>query len=101
MLGLVLLTDPGTQQEELFIGLLLVLAAGLSSCALLAVTPRTGSPLADTLRAIRRGLLFGLAWAGAAILQLNGALTPPNLGFLLLVLLIVETIFLARRQHPA
>jgi drug/metabolite transporter (DMT)-like permease len=98
---LVLTTDPGTQQEELFVGLLLVLASGLASSAFLAFGRRTDSPLADTLRALRRGLLFGLAWAGVAVLQINAALTPTNVGFLLLVLLIVEMIFLARRQHPA
>lgn len=100
MAALVFFTDPGTQQEELFVILLLVMSGGLGSAALLAFTPRTGSGLTDTLRGLRRGTLFGMAWAGAAILQLNAALTPPNLGFLLLVLLIVETIFLARRQNP-
>jgi drug/metabolite transporter (DMT)-like permease len=97
---LVLFTNPDTRVEELFIGFLLALATGLGTAAFLAFSRRTASPLADSFRAFRRGLLFGLAWSGAAILQLNGALSPTNLGFLLLVLLIVETIFLARRQHP-
>jgi len=98
---LVLFTDPDTRVEELFVGFLLAAAAGLGTAVHVAFGPRTHSPLIDALRALRRGLLFGLAWAGAAVLQLNGAMSPTNVGFLLLVLVIVETIFLARRQHPA
>ena len=98
---LVFTTDPGQREEELFAGLLLVLAGGLSSTAMLLFGRRTESPLADTLRAFRRGLLFGLACSGAMVLRMNAALSLPNLGFLLLLLLIAETIFLAQRQHPA
>jgi len=99
--ALVFTTDPGQREQELFAGLLLLFSGSLSTTAILLFGRRTESALADTLRAFRRGLLFGLACAGAAALQLNAALSPPNLGFLLLVLLIVEMIFLARRQHPA
>ncbi|MFI5267406.1 MAG: hypothetical protein ACHQ7M_08525, partial [Chloroflexota bacterium] len=99
--ALVFTTDPGQREEELFLGLVLIVAAGLSSTAILLFGRRTEFPLADTLRAFRRGLLFGLACSGALVLQLNAALSLPNLGFLVLVLLIVEMVFLARRQHPA
>lgn len=99
--ALVFTTDPGQREEELFVALLLVVAAGLGSTAILLFGRRTESPLADTLRALRRGVLFGLACSGALALQLNAALSLPNLGFLLLVLLIVEMVFLARRQYPA
>jgi drug/metabolite transporter (DMT)-like permease len=101
MAALVLATDPDTHREELFIGLLLIAATGLGWATTLIFGRRTGSPLADTLRALRRGLLFGLACCGAAVLQINNAFNAPNLVFLLLVLLIVEMIFVASRQHPA
>ena len=82
------------------LALVLLAAAGLGSIFALALGAHTGSALADSLRALRRGVLFGLACAGTVVLQLNAALSPTNLAFLLLVLLIVEMIFLARRQHP-
>lgn len=97
---LVLTTDPDPRQERIFIALVLLSAAGLGSIFATAFGIRTGRPLADALRALRRGVLFGLACAGVVVLQLNVALSPTNLAFLLLVLLIVEMIFLARRQHP-
>lgn len=99
--ALVFATDPEPREERLFVLLLLVLAAGLSTSAMLLLGRRTDSAVADTLRACRRGLLFGLACSGAVVLQLNAALSAPNVGFLLLLLLIVEMIFLARRQNPA
>lgn len=99
--ALVFATDPAPRQQELFVALVLVLAAGLSTTAILLLGRRGDSPVADALRALRRGILFGLACSGAVVLQLNAALSPPNLGFLLLLLLIVEMIFLARRQNPA
>jgi hypothetical protein len=99
--ALVFTTDPDPREEELLAGLVVVIAAGLGATAILLFGRRSDSPLADTLRAFRRGLLLGLACSGAIVLQLNAALSAPNLGFLLLVLLIVEMVFLARRQHPA
>lgn len=99
--ALVVTTDPSQREEQLAIALLLVVGSGLGSGMLLVFGRRGGSPLADTVRALRRGVLFGLACCGVAVLQLNGALNPGNLGFLLLVLLIAEMIFLARRQNPA
>ncbi len=101
LISLVTLADPGTREQELFVGLLLVLGAGIACSALLLLSPRSDSPLADMLRALRRGVLFGLACSGAVVLQLNGAFTAPNLAFLLLMLLIFEMVFLARRQNPA
>jgi hypothetical protein len=100
MAVLVLFTDPDAREEQLFISLLLIAATGLGWAAMLVFGRRTGAALNDTLRALRRGILFGLACSGAAILQVNAALNPPNLTFLLLVLLIVEMIFVARRQNP-
>ena len=103
LLALVILvatTDPGVREQELAVGLLLVVATGLSASTLLIFGRKTASPVADTLRALRRGLLFGLACGGAAVLQLNGALNAGSLAFLLVLLAIVEMIFLARRQHP-
>jgi len=97
---LVLTTDPSPENEQRFVGLVLMLGACLGSAFALTFGRRTDHSLADTFRALRRGALLGLACAGAAVLQLNAAFTPPNLAFLLLVLLIVEMIFLARRQHP-
>lgn len=91
---LVTTSDPGQREQEVFVGLLLGLSTGLGSTVFLAAG-------AGGFRGLRRGLLFGLGCAGAAVLQINAALSAPNLGFLLLVLAIVETIFLARRQHPA
>ncbi len=97
--ALVLLTDPGLREQELFVGILLVATGGLAAGVLLAFGKAT--TLGATLRALRRGLLFGLGCAGAVVLQLNGALNLPNLAFLALVLLIAEMVFLARRQNPA
>jgi len=91
---LVAATDPGPREEQLFILLLLVLVAGVASAGLLLFG-------LGSLRAFRRGLLLGLAVCGAAVLQMNASLSAPNLAFVLLVLLIVELIFLARRQNPA
>jgi len=99
LLAVVLLTDPGVREQELFVGLLLVACAGLAAAVMLAANKAAN--LASTLRALRRGLLCGLACAGLVVLQLNGAFSIPNLTFLLLVLLIAEMVFLARRQNPA
>jgi hypothetical protein len=98
--ALVLMVDPGEREEQVFVGLLLVLMGGLGTTCMLLFGRRSASPMADTGRAVRRGVLFGLACGGAAALQFAKGLSAPNLGFLLLVLLIVEMIFLARRQHP-
>ncbi|MBV8087668.1 MAG: hypothetical protein JO247_22910 [Chloroflexi bacterium] len=97
--ALVLTRDPGKQAEQLFAVLALCSAAGLGSAAVLAFGRRTASPVMDLLRALRRGALVGLACAGAVALQFSGAFTPANLAFLLLVLLIAEMIFVARRQN--
>jgi len=96
---LVLTRDPDVPGERAFVGLALAAAAGLASAIVLAFGRRTGSPIFDMLRGFRRGALFGLACAGVVVLQLNAAFNPANLAFLLLVLLIVEMIFLARRQN--
>lgn len=98
--ALVLTTDPDPRQERIFVALVLLSAAGFGSVLFRVFDGRTDRPLADSLRALRRGLLLGLACAGAIVLQLNAALSTTNVAFLLLVLLIVEMIFLARRQHP-
>lgn len=97
---LVLTADPDPRQERIFVALVLLAGAGVGSIFATAFSVRTDRPLTDSLRALRRGILFGLACAGVVVLQLNAAVTPTNLAFLLLVLLIVEMIFLARRQHP-
>jgi hypothetical protein len=97
---LVLTTEPGPREERIFVALVLISSAGLGSIFARAFGAHTDRPLADSLRALRRGVLLGLAFAGAIVLQLNAALSPTNVAFLLLVLLIVEMVFLARRQHP-
>ena len=98
---LVLRTDPNQSTEQLFICLLAAAVTGVGAAGNLLLGAHGASPLADALRAFRRGTLAGLAAAGAVVLQLNGAFSPANLTFLLLVLLIIEMIFLARRQDPA
>ena len=98
---LVLRTDPDQSTEQLFVCLLVATVTGVGAAGNLLFGARHASPLADTLRAFRRGALAGLALAGAAVLQLIGAFSPANLAFLLLVLLIIEMIFLARRQDPS
>jgi drug/metabolite transporter (DMT)-like permease len=98
---LLLTRDPAAEEEQLFAGLTLCLGSALAMAGVLAFGRRTGSAVFDVLRAFRRGLLVGLACAGSAALQFNGAFSPANLAFLLLVLLIVEMIFLARRQNAS
>lgn len=97
----VLGSDPTPDKERLFTIMALLLVTSLSAAAILVAGGRGDSPLADVLRAFRRGALVGLACAGSILLQLNAAFTPANLAFLFLVLLIVEMIFLARRQDTA
>jgi hypothetical protein len=98
---LVLATDPTPQQVKVFVVLSCAIASGLGAAALLVFGGRTDNPVRDTLRAYRRGLLVGLACAGVIVLQLNQALSPANVAFVLLILLIFEMIFLARRQDSA
>lgn len=97
----VLTSDPTPDKERLFVLLSLMLATALTAAALLITGRRAGSGLASAMRAFRRGALVGLACAGTIVLQLNASLTPANMAFLFLVLLIVEMIFLARRQDVA
>jgi hypothetical protein len=96
---LVLTTDPDASVERLFALCIFVGAGGFGTAFILALTHLSGPPVLHVLRGFRRGILFGLACAGAAVLQMNSSLTAPNMAFLLLVLLIVEMIFLARRQN--
>jgi hypothetical protein len=97
---LVVSTDPNPRTERLFVAMVLLATAALGSITARAAGGHSERPRVGSLRAFRRGLLFGLACAGAVVLQLNAALSLTNLAFLLLVLLIAEMIFLAHRQHP-
>ncbi|MHB8619155.1 MAG: hypothetical protein ACYDAG_06230 [Chloroflexota bacterium] len=96
---LVLSTDPGVPERRLFTVFTVLATGGLGTIAALSVHDARPSRLLRGLRGIRRGMLFGLACAGAVVLQFNAALKPTNVAFLLVVLLIVEMIFLARRRE--
>src|SRR5581483_724929 len=99
--GLVLLRDPGPEEQRLFVVLAMICGMALSTAGQLALLGAVEAPIGTVLRAFRRAVLIGLACAGAIVLQLNSAFTLPNLAFMLLVLLIVEMIFLARRQDAS
>lgn len=96
--GVVLTTDPSPREDRAFVVLTFLLGASVSCCGLLLLGRRGGPAASDLLKTGRRAALLGLACAGAVALQFNAAFDPTNLVFLLLVLLIVEMIFLARRQ---
>ncbi|MDE3077673.1 MAG: hypothetical protein KGJ86_19820 [Chloroflexota bacterium] len=98
---LVLTTDPTPRQEQLFTILVFVGVAALGTILALVLSSRGQSPGVDAARGVRRGILIGLASAGAVFLQLNDAFRITNVAFIALVLLIVEMVFLARRQHPS
>ncbi|HUZ77298.1 MAG TPA: hypothetical protein VMV93_06910 [Chloroflexota bacterium] len=97
---LIVTTDPNPERERLFALLSFVVAGGVTTALALVLSSRAKSPAADLGRAVRRGVLGGLAAAGAVFLQFNAALKPANLAFILLVLGVVELLFLSRRQHP-
>ncbi|MGH2364665.1 MAG: hypothetical protein ACRDHX_08440 [Chloroflexota bacterium] len=97
---LIVTTDPNPERERLFALLSFVMAAGVATALALVFSARAKSPAADLGRGVRRGVLGGLAVAGAVFLQFNAALKPANLTFILLVLGVVELLFLSRRQHP-